>query len=481
MYPIPGNEAVRLAALDALDIVGTPPDTRFDAICRTAAALFRLPISLVSLVERDRQWFKAKCGFAAQETARGNAFCSYAIMEDSVFVVEDARLDARFREKELVTQPPYIRFYAGAPLIIGQDIRVGTICVLGLEPRRFSADERMQLADLATIVSAQLSLHRVESQLRDSEAHYRLLAENTSDMIVRSSLDSTRHYVSPASRTLLGYEAEELIGTKPIAQVHPEDSEAYEGILADLREGRVDHVVARQRYRHKDGTWVWVEVNFNVTHDPLDGRPSGYVASVRDISERKDAERRIAHMARHDALTDLANRTLFRERLLQEIAARRRGRKGAKADAEGFAILSLDLDRFKAVNDSFGHQAGDTLLRIVAERLRAVVRVEDTVARIGGDEFTIIQTAPTQPENSQILSRRLIDAIREPIVIEGRRVDVGVSIGIALAAQDDADADELCRQADLALYRAKVEGRNTYRLYEPGMRFAGSPIVGLNH
>lgn len=475
MYPIPTNEPARLAALDNLGIVGTAPELRFDAICRTACTLFVLPTSLVTLLEQDRQWFKARCGFGESETTRGDAFCAYAILSDEVFVVEDARADPRFSGNRLVTGSPHIRFYAGAPLVLDHAIRVGTLCVIGTEPRGFSSDERRQLADLATIVTAQLRLHRTELSLRSSEAHYRLLADNTSDMIVRSDLDSTRRYVSPAARTLLGYEPAELVGTRPIDQIHPDDAEPYARLLADIRQERTDRAVTRQRYRRKDGSWVWVEVTFNVTRDSDNGRPTGYVAAVRDISARVDAESQIAHMAWHDALTDLANRTLFRERLIQEIAKSRR-------HGGGFAILSLDLDRFKAVNDSLGHQAGDTLLRTIAERLRAVIRAEDTVARIGGDEFTIIQTGLTQPEGGHALSRRVIEAIGAPIELCGRQTSVGVSIGVTLAPQPRMDADELCRQADLALYRAKIEGRNTYRFYEAGMRFAGMPLLadGLN-
>lgn len=464
MYPRPGNEAERLAALHDLAILDTPSEVRFDAICRTACALFGLPMATVTLVEADRQWFKAKCGVGAEGSPRQDSFCTYTILADEVLVVEDARTDPRFSKSPLVTDGPRIRFYAGAPIILAPGIRVGTVCVQGTEVREFSGAERAQLADLATVVAAQLTLHRTEARLRDREAHYRLLADNTSDMIVRSGLDTRRHYVSPAARTLLGYDPDELVGTMPIDQIHPDDAEGYARVLATLGEGRTTRAVTRQRYRRKDGSWVWVEVTFNLTRDAMDGRPTGYVAAVRDISEREEAARRISHMAQHDALTDLANRTLFRERLIAELTPPRRG-------AGGFSVLYLDLDRFKAVNDGLGHQAGDQLLCRVADRLRGLVRQADTVARVGGDEFTVIQSGTDRPGDPQRLAQRLIEAIREPIDLDGERVIVGASIGIARAPQDGGDADTLCRHADLALYRAKAAGRNTFRCYEPGMRF----------
>ncbi|HEX8417723.1 MAG TPA: sensor domain-containing diguanylate cyclase [Methylobacterium sp.] len=462
MTPVPHNELERLEALRALDLLAHRPDERFDALCRTASALFGLPIALVSIVEAERQSFKAKCGLDADETGRDVSFCAHAILSDAVMVVEDARADSRFADNPLVTGPPGIRFYAGAPLILGQDLRAGSLCVIDTEPRTFSATECNQLKDLALVVVAQLRQQFVETELRRSEAHYRLLAENTSDMIVWSTPDTTRRYVSPAAMQILGYEPGELIGTKPLDFVHPDEAEAYGVLLDDIGRGVRTRAVGRQRYRRRDGSWVWVEATFSVTRDPRTGEPDGYVAVVRDISERHEAERRIAHMARHDALTDLANRTLLEERLAQETAlARRRGTE--------FALHCLDLDRFKAVNDTLGHHAGDNLLRTVADRLKALVRTEDTVARIGGDEFVILQVGPGQPAAGEVLARRLIEAVQAPIELDGAQVGIGVSVGIAVAPQDGTDPEGLYRKGDLALYRAKAEGRNTFRFFEAGM------------
>lgn len=166
-------------------------------------------------------------------------------------------------------------------------------------------------------------------------------------------------------------------------------------------------------------------------------------------------------MAHHDVLTDLANRALLRERLERALASRRK-------DA-CVAVMCLDLDRFKEVNDTLGHAFGDGLLKSVAQRLRSYVRDTDTIARLGGDEFAIVQMAAEQPKDATVLAGRLLDALSAPYDIDGHQILVGTSIGISVSPTDGTDADWLLRNADLALYRAKGEGRGTYRFFEPGM------------
>ncbi|WP_053081828.1 EAL domain-containing protein [Methylobacterium aquaticum] len=184
-----------------------------------------------------------------------------------------------------------------------------------------------------------------------------------------------------------------------------------------------------------------------------------------DVTERKQAEARIAHMARHDGLTDLPNRALFRERVEQRLGEIRRHR--------GHCVLMLlDLDAFKAVNDSLGHLAGDALLCEVARRFRATLRIEDTVARFGGDEFAILLGGALRLEGVKSLAERLIEVVRQPIWLDGQQVGIGVSIGIAIGPEHGQDTESLLRHADLALYRAKNDGRNTHRFFEPAMNRA---------
>ncbi|MDQ2802759.1 MAG: EAL domain-containing protein, partial [Pseudomonadota bacterium] len=185
----------------------------------------------------------------------------------------------------------------------------------------------------------------------------------------------------------------------------------------------------------------------------------GWVTTCEDITERRRSEKRIAHMARHDALTGLPNRLLFRDRMDEAVARLGRG--------EAFALLYLDLDNFKTVNDALGHAVGDQLLRAVTDRLQACLREVDTVARLGGDEFAVILPGTANADAARQIARRLINVVGDRLEIGGHAIAVGVSIGVALAPGDGATADTLLMHADLALYRAKAEGRGVVCFYEP--------------
>jgi diguanylate cyclase (GGDEF)-like protein len=187
----------------------------------------------------------------------------------------------------------------------------------------------------------------------------------------------------------------------------------------------------------------------------------GEVVTYEDVTQRREAEAKIAHMARHDALTDLPNRLLFSEKLTEAV-------HGLK-DGEDLAVLCLDIDSFKAVNDTLGHSVGDELLKAVAQRLCAAVRETDVVARLGGDEFAVVQTMLAQPDDATTLAVRLVQTIASPFEINGHQLIVGTSVGIAMAPGDGIDPNDLLRNADMALYRAKADGKGTYRYFEAEM------------
>lgn len=251
-------------------------------------------------------------------------------------------------------------------------------------------------------------------------------------------------------RVVPGMSAAEVLRLNIEAGSHPEASVA--DALAEV-DALLRSESATQVQRLTDGRVVAVAMH------PLPH--GGFAAIYEDVTERWQAEARIAHMARHDALTDLPNRLLLRERIEGAVTLARRD--------TGFAVLCLDLDNFKQVNDTLGHAVGDELLRAVAHRLRACLREVDTVARLGGDEFAVIQAGVEGPEDAGTLARRIRDVVSAPYTLTHHSVTVGVSIGIALSPADGLEPDRLMQCADVALYRAKADGRGVYRFFEAEM------------
>ena len=240
--------------------------------------------------------------------------------------------------------------------------------------------------------------------------------------------------------------------------VHPDDATQARRRLSEHLEGRAALYESEHRMRRQDGGWTWVLVRGKVVARDSSGRPARMVGLQADTTMRRAAERRIAHMALDDALTDLLNRTLFGERLNQLVVrARRHGGR--------FAVLACDLDRCKAVNDTHGHPAGDTLLGVIAGHLRSVLRTDDTVARLGGDEFAIQLADLDTWRSAALVAERLIAAVGLPVDVGPATVRVGVSIGIAVGGGHE-EAEALFKNADTALYRAKAEGRNVCRFFD---------------
>ncbi len=267
-------------------------------------------------------------------------------------------------------------------------------------------------------------------------------------------MSNTRYaelYHIPPEQMRPGMPLAEIVACRMAAGNRPAMGEAaYTQRLADIAKvGEPAETVVEQ----EDGRV------FLLGYVPLPG--GGWVATHQDITDRRLAEAKIAHMARHDTLTNLPNRASFHEQLEQSLTRVGRG--------ESLAVLCLDLDRFKSINDTLGHHFGDLLLQEVANRLRHCVREMDTVARLSGDEFAIVQVGAEQPAAATTLARRIVDAIAQPYDLEGHQVAIAASIGIAVAPGDGVDSARLLKGADMALYRAKDDGRATYRFFEPEM------------
>ena len=242
----------------------------------------------------------------------------------------------------------------------------------------------------------------------------------------------------------------DLLEALSAAGVVDQDHDQY---IASLDAALAEGTSIQTTMELKDGRTV------HTFNRPMPG--GGWVATHEDVTERLRQESRVAYMARHDALTGLPNRLYFRERIEDALPLLRRGKS--------IAILCIDLDHFKEVNDTLGHPCGDELLKLVAERLRQHVRETDILARLGGDEFAVVQTEVQKPDEVTVLANRLVEVLSEPYEIDGQEVIVGTSIGVALAPGDGEDPDQLLKNADMALYRAKAEGRGTFRFFEAEM------------
>jgi len=297
---------------------------------------------------------------------------------------------------------------------------------------------------------------KAETALRDSEERYRLMAENSTDLIARTTPNGIFVYASDALRSLLGYEPSEVVGTPIRDLIHPDDRPALRAIVPDTV-GRTFSYRALRR----DGSIVWFESTSRAIVGES-GEVSEIVSVSRDISERRRAEEQIEYQAYHDALSGLPNRLLFRDRLTIALAH-------AKRQDTPLVVMFLDLDRFKIVNDTLGHSLGDELLRVIAERLRSVLREGDTIARMGGDEFTVLLSDLKNAGAAAKIAQKLLEIVAQPVRVEGYELYVTTSIGIALFPNDGDTAELLLKNADSAMYRAKELGRNSYQLCTPAM------------
>jgi diguanylate cyclase (GGDEF)-like protein/PAS domain S-box-containing protein len=298
-----------------------------------------------------------------------------------------------------------------------------------------------------------------ETAARESEARFGALVRHSSDVITIVGPDHVVRFVSPAAARVLGHAPAALVGADLLHLLHPDDAPLAAAFLADAARHGGDTTPAEWRVRRPDGTWLHVEtIGTNLLHEPTVG---GIVLNTRDVTERKELERQLTHMAFHDPLTGLANRALFSDRVAHALDLSRR--QGGRV-----SVLFLDLDDFKRVNDSLGHSEGDRLLAAAAERLQACVRSSDTVARLGGDEFAVLVEDPPGADGSEEVARRIHGALLTPFHLTGREVFLTVSMGIATGGAAES-ADDLLREADVAMYTAKGRGKGRHARYEAGM------------
>jgi diguanylate cyclase (GGDEF)-like protein/PAS domain S-box-containing protein len=325
-----------------------------------------------------------------------------------------------------------------------------------------------EVRDSLQTMSAQISL-ALESAIlaeavhtRRSEKRFRSLVQHSTDLISVVDFDTTITYVSPSVQQMLGYEPDELIGIHFYELMHRQDRDRVITLLADGVEG-VSGDMVECRLRDAKGIWR----DFEIRHTTLlqDENVAGIVLNARDISERKEFEAQLRHQAFHDSVTNLANRALFTDRVDHALARLTR-------DTAGLAVVFIDIDDFKVINDSLGHAAGDVVLCEVGRRLRSCVRTMDTVARFGGDEFAVLIEDTSRPEDVTRIAEHILQELAKAIAIDDKEIFVGASMGVAMIDAEDAltsAAAELVRNADIAMYTAKREGKGQFRVFEPHM------------
>ncbi|MGK7890626.1 MAG: EAL domain-containing protein [Leptolyngbyaceae cyanobacterium] len=312
----------------------------------------------------------------------------------------------------------------------------------------------------------------VEQALTERESKYRLLAENMSDLVCLHQLDSTYLYISSSVQALLGYSSPDLLGTHHFDLVHPDDRDRIQQELQDCLDGTA--VFLTYRIRKKIGVYCWFET---IAQGILDdaGRVYQFQTTSRDITDKMRMQKKLEHDALHDALTGLPNRNLVTEKLQMALQHLH------NHDDYQFALLFLDLDRFKLVNDSLGHLAGDEILITVSRRIQSAVTSLDFVARLGGDEFIIMLQEIGGLHDVIRVTRHVLEQLDCPIMLNHQPVVVGGSIGIVMGTLRYANPADMIRDADIAMYRAKEKGRSRYEVFDPAMHIQACERLQLEN
>jgi diguanylate cyclase (GGDEF)-like protein/PAS domain S-box-containing protein len=373
----------------------------------------------------------------------------------AVLLLDDGALVRQAHSGSMVGPP-----VAGIPLHRGDEV-AGELQAFSDGRDAFTTEDRSTLELLSSVLSAALGRASEVDALKMS----RTIFQKAPIGIVRVLAPEGRMVeANPAFERMLGYSAAELAVMSFAEYTHPDDVDENMELFRSLMAGERESYQMEKRSFHRDGNMIWTQVNTALERDP-DGRPLFAVSMLEDITERKRAEEELRcqaelneHQAMHDALTGLPNRTLFRDRIVQAILA-------AQREGDSVAVMMIDLDRFKEVNDSLGHDAGDMLLQEVARRLEGSLRASDTIARLGGDEFGVLLPRQCSPEDVRRVIERISATLALPVVLDELPLAIEGSLGVAMYPDHGTNVDTLLQRADMAMYTAK-EGSSAYAFFD---------------
>jgi diguanylate cyclase (GGDEF)-like protein/PAS domain S-box-containing protein len=338
----------------------------------------------------------------------------------------------------------------------------GVVRALLLVESREALDEEVEASMRALATQVSLALSRVDLQRdaieQQSAARFQALIQSSSDVISIVTPDARIRYQSPSAFQVFGYEAEEIVGSELCDLVHPDDADRVRASFQQALNGG-DYAVTECRIRHSEGSWRHTEIRMTNLSDVE--AVGGVVLNARDVTERHQLEAELRHQAFHDSLTGLANRTLFMNRIEHSLTAARR-------DSSTIGVLLCDLEGFKRINDSLGLSAGDNALVMIAERLGSCVRGQDTVARLGGNEFGVLLDRLSTPADATLAMERIMAILRQPLALPGAQVELQPHVGVAVSMAGEGTADELLRNGAVAMHQARVyEGG--YAIFDPEM------------
>jgi len=469
------KEAIRLKAVQDLEILDTPPESDFDELVKLAAMIFNVPISTVTIVEAHRLWFKAAVGLSVTEMPRDISFCTHAIESEMPLLVADTSKDGRFSNNPSVINDPHLGFYAGVPLRNSQNLAIGTFCIMDKTPRELSAREVEILKIFANQVMKLLELRYQRNQLKqlvferesinknllESEQRWKYALEGTGDGVWDWDIKTNNFFLSKRWKEMLGYDENDLSEDYDtmMSLIHQDDVANFLKKLKTHLANPSEEFEVEFRALRKDGDWQWILSRGGVVQSDAEGKPTRMVGTHTDISARKETEATIWKQANFDTLTGLPNRRMFFDRLTEEIKRSMRAKKM-------FGLMFIDLDGFKEVNDEFGHQVGDELLVEVSERLNQCIRDTDTSARLGGDEFTVLLPGLAHQADVERIADKILVSLNKPFKLGKVTASISASIGIAIFPKHGLDGDSLISHADTAMYEAKEIGKNCWVMFD---------------
>ncbi len=457
---------------------GHPLAQIFDALTRVVVDLF--PPSLCVIMVYDKSADCLRIGASpnvdkelqrlldgAPITPHSNSFSAAAYHQKTVIVTDIAKDPTCGKTREIALRAGFKACWAH-PTLSPSDRLFGVIGMYHREARGPSEEEMEFVIDVSDLVGIAIERDQVERRMRTLSS----AIEQTDDTVMITDKEGIVEYVNPAYERTSGYSRDEVLGKNPnIVKSGHHDTAFYARLWDTIRCGDVFREVFINR--RKDGVLFHEEKTITPIRDEQ-GEPIQYVSTGKDISERIEVQERLSHLAHHDALTDLGNRALLLDHLEEALAL-------AQRNEHMVALLYLDLDRFKTINDSLGHSVGDSLLKAVAQRLHNCIRGGDTIARLGGDEFTVLLPNVHDVGGPAHVAQNLLEVLRPSIAVDGHEVFVNASIGITICPDDGNTAEDLLKCADLAMYRAKSAGGDAYEFFTEDMTVQTVRRLDMEH